>query len=246
MDKKLITEMRFMMERLESPRMTDTELRKRYKKLNEEDSLDWIRDEEPEEWERYMAKYINNLIRKKIKKESDVYPYEWHFLDKNGKLIFKYKGENGAVLFNREIGDHLMKTLKMGYMNSVTALRKWVKEHYGIDNGVFLLVDDTPPDTSEETLESLEERLKNVFPQIETFFDQDELVIKLKQLNDNDEIHSLKFYEAPYDVEGETYYGAYEHVDYYTNGILQWDIQDSHLIFTYDELVSLIESEINY
>ena len=36
MDKKLIREMRFMMERLESPRMTDSEVQKKYKKLNEE------------------------------------------------------------------------------------------------------------------------------------------------------------------------------------------------------------------
>ena len=60
------------------------------------------------------------------------------------------------------------------------------------------------------------------------------------------EIHLLKFYEVPYDFEGETYYEAYEHFDYYTNGILQWDNQDSNLTFTYDELVSRIESEINY
>jgi hypothetical protein len=36
MNKKLIREMRFMMERLESPRMTDSEVQKKYKKLNEE------------------------------------------------------------------------------------------------------------------------------------------------------------------------------------------------------------------
>jgi hypothetical protein len=35
MNKKLIREMRFMMERLESPRMTDTELRSRRKSINE-------------------------------------------------------------------------------------------------------------------------------------------------------------------------------------------------------------------
>lgn len=37
MDKKILREMRFMMERLESPRMTDTELKKRYKKLLKEE-----------------------------------------------------------------------------------------------------------------------------------------------------------------------------------------------------------------
>ena len=34
MNKKLIREMRFMMERLESPRMTDSEVQKKYKKLS--------------------------------------------------------------------------------------------------------------------------------------------------------------------------------------------------------------------
>ncbi len=36
MEKKLITEMKFMMERLESPRMTDSEFQKKYKKLIKE------------------------------------------------------------------------------------------------------------------------------------------------------------------------------------------------------------------
>ena len=44
MNKKLIREMRFMMERLESPRMTDTELNKRYKKLLKEGDWDFIND----------------------------------------------------------------------------------------------------------------------------------------------------------------------------------------------------------
>jgi hypothetical protein len=37
MEKRLLQEMRFMMERLESPRMTDTELTKKRNKLNESD-----------------------------------------------------------------------------------------------------------------------------------------------------------------------------------------------------------------
>jgi hypothetical protein len=46
MDKKLITEMRFMMERLESPRMTDTELTSKRKNLIKESiTIQDIKDE---------------------------------------------------------------------------------------------------------------------------------------------------------------------------------------------------------
>lgn len=44
MNKRLLTEMRFMMERLESPRMTDTELTARRKKLiNEDNEIKYIK-----------------------------------------------------------------------------------------------------------------------------------------------------------------------------------------------------------
>jgi hypothetical protein len=137
MNKRMLKEMRFMMERLESPRMTETELKKRYKKLLKEEGV-----------------------------------------------------------------------------------------------------------SGQETLGSLEERLKNDFPQLETYFDEGNLFIVLEQPYRNEK-RGLEI-SGTDEFDGETYYIANGFSHVFNRGSLVDHDQYDNTEFTYEELVSQIESEMNY
>ena len=137
MNKKILREMRFMMERLESPRMTETELKKKYKKLLKEDSV-----------------------------------------------------------------------------------------------------------SGQETLVSLEGRLKNDFPQLKTYFDGGNLFIVLEQPYPNEK-RGIEI-SGTDEFDGETYYIANGFSHVFSRGSLVDHDQYDNTEFTYEELVSQIESGMNY
>jgi hypothetical protein len=106
------------------------------------DDLDWIRSQEPQEWEKFMFPYINLTPKMEKTSVGDRLVYR----DENGNWIFYHEKDpkNGYIWFNyNKIWGIFESKFGYNYKEIKDLLVAWVEEHYDLSGVTPRIPDDS-------------------------------------------------------------------------------------------------------